>query len=180
MKVNGKQVKTKNVTSTKDIKEILLAKLSIKQAIIVAIISLVSAVAVTVIANLDKIRNTKNVVSEERGYYEGRASNVEHAFCEVEEEVRDYEKLYDEVRKNHERFQELHIKSIDAILEGKRLEASKAKTDINELIRETNRRIEELEREIGKLRKNVPKPKFRLIPNYGKQFLNIRKQIYYS
>src|SRR5215210_822201 len=107
MRVNSKTVKTKDVASTNEIKEIVLAKISTKQAIIVAVISLVSVVAVTMIAKIDKIRIIKNALNEEIGYYEGRSSLVERAFRESEN--------INEIRRNREKFQELHNKVIDAL-----------------------------------------------------------------
>ena len=173
MRIPSKLVKTKDVASTNDIKEIILARISTKQAIIVATISLLSAVAVTGIANLDKIRNTENdkvrseiiASSEERGYYEGRASLVESAFREAEE-------MDDNIRRNREKFQELHAKNIGALRKKERLEASKIRTEINELILNSNNRIQELER----IRKEFRKGKFRLIPSYSKRHLIIQQQ----
>ncbi len=158
MKVNSyKSVKTKGIALTNDTKEIVLAKISTKQAIIVAIISLLSTVAVTAIANLDKIRNTKNVISEEIGYYEGRASIVEQAFREREEEIQSQselaqqmgktktanhlKELSNEVRRNHVKFQELHTKHLDAVQNDNRLSASKIKTETNEAIRELDHKL---------------------------------------
>jgi hypothetical protein len=207
MKVNSKSVKTKHIALTNDIKEIVLAKISTKQAIMVAIISLLSAVAVTAIANLDKLRNTKNIVSEETGYYEGRASIVESAFSEEEEEVQTMSKLAqlegrleqanllkdlnNELRENHVKFQELHTRHIEAITNEKRLSASRIRAEANEVIWRSNRKGQEvlryLERNKGRCEKKFQEAerrfrgceglRARLIPNYGKGLKNTQELV---
>ncbi|HEU0143635.1 MAG TPA: hypothetical protein VFQ47_02510 [Nitrososphaera sp.] len=147
MKPNNRLVKTKDSASTSDRKEIILAKISTKQAIIVAIIGLFSAVAVAAITNLDKIGTLKSS-NEEIGYYEGRASFVEGAFNKTEEQIDlqseqarqlgDFETanhlkdIANMVRRERTKFQERHKKHIGAIQSGKRLDASKIKTETNE------------------------------------------------
>jgi len=198
MRRYNKPVKTKDAALTNDIKEIVLAKISTKQAIMVAIISLLSAIAVATIANLDKIRSSTNVVNEETGHYEGRASTVERAFLETEEELQSrsklaqrmgkldianhLNKLVDEVRRNHAKFQELHSRHIDAVQNGKRLSASKIKTEANEVIWELDQKLleedrlgpEDWRRRVTEFEKIVSEKR---IPLYGKQAINDREQV---
>lgn len=138
----------------KESKEVVVAKITTRQVVIVAVISLFSAVGVAFIANFDKLVSANSEVKEEVGYYKGRASNVEHAFHETEEalqarresaqtsgkleEANHLKELTDEVRAEDIKFQERHSKHIEAIKNGKRLDASEIKTEANEAITKLN------------------------------------------
>lgn len=138
----------------KESKEVVVAKLSIRQAVIVAVISLFSAVAVAFIANFDKLVGANPEVKEEVGYYEARAGNVERALREKEEELQAQSELArengrleeasqltalaDVVRAEDVTFRERHDRHLEAIKSGKRIVASEIKTAANEGINKIN------------------------------------------
>lgn len=177
----------------KESKEVAVARLSARQAVIVALISLLSAVTVAFIANFDKLVGEDGGVKEETAYYEGRAGNVTYAFREKEEELQArsesaqeagkleeagwMRKLADEVRAEEIKFRERHQRHLAALGSRKRLEASEIKTEANEAITKLNQRLyqyieapEERQERAKRISSQVVRQylKQRLIPLYGK------------
>ncbi len=135
-------------------KEVVVARMSTRQAVVVAVMSLFSAVAVASITDLDKLAGVNDEVSKELGCYEARAGNVERAPRGAEEELRarggsarrggrpeeagGLAALADEVRAGHKRFLERHASHLEAIKSGKRLGAGEIRTEANEMIAQLN------------------------------------------
>lgn len=134
----------------REIRGAFLAKLSARQHIAVAIIGLVSAIAVASIANFDKLRSSKLQIDEEIGYFEARVGIVVDALHQTENELQKQEELAQkrgdvkeakalrgliaEAQRTETRVPELHEKHLFEIRNGNRLSASKTKTGLNEAI----------------------------------------------
>jgi hypothetical protein len=143
--------------NVKEPKEVVIARISARQAVIVALIGLFSAVVVVSITNLDKLMGTDNEVAKEIGYYEARAGNVESAARRVEAELQargasarqseDREEadqlmaLADEVRAVEKKVLEGHGRHLEAIKNGKRVVASEIKLEVNEEIVKLNLKL---------------------------------------
>jgi hypothetical protein len=152
-----KSTPTKNAVSEKDLKEIVAVKLSTKTAIIVAVIGMVSAIAVAVIANSDKLASVKDTTGEEIGFHQGRASAVEHGFREVEgllkaqiesaqrqgdtETASNLKDIAAEVQKGATEFHESYKRHIEAVKDGKRVAASQILLETNEKLTDLNGKL---------------------------------------
>lgn len=149
----------------KDSKEVVVAKITTRQAIIVAVISFFSAVAVPLIAIFV---STNNEVPQELVYIQTRAGITENDLRETEEALQarlselqsqqaigrfeetnrkleetnrkfeETKELFNELRIEEVEFQGKRDKLLEATESGKRLDASKIKTEINEGINRFN------------------------------------------
>jgi vacuolar-type H+-ATPase subunit H len=144
-----------DVNSARDFR---IARLSAKQAIVVAIIGLVSTVGVATITNLDKLKGKTSQNEDVIGFYEGRASSVELGFQNLENDLKSQIELAEQegntdlskqlkeasgnVRESEVRFQILKKEHIQALRDNQSLRASKILSEANEGISDLNAKLQ--------------------------------------
>jgi len=135
-------------------KDIAIARMSFKQAISVAVITLCSAVAVAMIAHYQQ-SSPKKEDAQETGFYQARSISVEQGFDDAENELKSLailaEKKGDktkarvlsqvivDTRTARAQFELLHQQHINALVSNNRLVAAEKRMEINTLIEKLNR-----------------------------------------
>jgi len=164
-------------------KDIAIARISARQAIVVAVITFCSAVAVATFTNLSKGVATPSGIAEMVGFSSGRATAVDQALVETEKEIQEkrdaalsagntlavaqLDEVKNDIRAVRAKVQQLHRKKMYALKDGKLLEASEITLEANEIINDFN---DELFATRGRRHKNLDlilsscKP----IPLYGR------------